>query len=60
MGKIFNILRRTTKILKRIANIVLGIGVMGVLSEGESLLPNLIGLVCFALLIALNKNNDDF
>lgn len=40
--------------IKTIINILLGIGLMCVFSEGDSFVPNLFGLACFALLIAFN------
>ena len=42
------------KTAKLILNIILGCGLMCVFSEGDSLVPNFIGLVCFVLLIAVN------
>lgn len=45
------------KAVKTIINILLGIGLMCVFSEGDSFLPNLFGLACFAMLIAVNAPN---
>ena len=42
------------KAVKIIINIILGCGLMCVFSEGDSFIPNFIGLACFALLIAVN------
>lgn len=46
------------KTLRLIINIILGFGCFMVLNDGDSFLPNFIGLVCFALLIVLNPTGD--
>ena len=49
---------KTFKIIRLIINIILGFGCFLVLNDSESFTPNLIGLACFALLIAINPTGD--
>ena len=52
MAKILEKLRLT-------ASVLLGfIGIPLVLNESDTFLPNIAGLVCYALLIVINKNRE--
>ena len=42
------------KTFKTIINIMLGIGFFAVFNESDTIIPNLIGLACFAALIIIN------
>lgn len=45
--------------LRLAASVLLGfIGIPLVLNESETFLPNIAGLVCYALLIVINKNRE--
>jgi len=46
------------KTLRIIISIILAIGTFAVFNESESFKPNLFGLICFALLIAINVPAD--
>lgn len=54
MKKTLTNLKHFARIL---ANVILSIGLFAVFSEGDSFIPNFIGLACFAGLILINKNN---
>lgn len=47
---------KALNILRWLANAILMVGLFGIFNEGDSFLPNLVGLGCFALLILINKN----
>ena len=49
---------KTIKIIRLVINIILGIGCFGVFNESDSFTPNLIGLVCFLALLAINPLGD--
>lgn len=49
---------RTVKIIRLVINIILAMGCFMVLNESDSFTPNIIGLACFALLIAINPHGD--
>lgn len=49
---------KTFKIIRLIINIILGFGCFLVFNDSESFTPNLIGIACFALLIAINPTGD--
>lgn len=44
--------------LRLAVNILLGFGCMLVFNESDTFTPNLIGIACFALLIAINPTGD--
>ena len=46
------------KTIKVIATVVLGIASLAIFNEGESFMPNLFGLFCLALLVAINVPAD--
>ena len=46
------------KTLRLIISIILAIGTFAVLNESDSFMPNLFGLFCFALLVAINVPAD--
>ena len=45
-------------IIRLTSNVLLGLGCFFVFNEGESIVPNIIGLACAALLILINKDNN--
>lgn len=53
-----NDMGNTLNTVRWCANIVLGLGCWLIVNEGESLVPNLVGLACAALLIVINRDND--
>ena len=46
------------KHFKQLLNLALCVGVVLVFNESDTLLPNLIGLACLALLVGLNGNTN--
>lgn len=51
-------MENTLNTIRWCANIVLGLGCWLIVNEGESLVPNLVGLACAALLVIINRDND--
>ena len=51
---------KTLNIIRWCVNIILGFGCFLVLNENpDDITPNFIGLICIALLIAINKDRGD-
>ena len=48
------------KALRLAINIILAIGCFAVFNEGESLVPNFVGLCCFIALLAINPHGVDW
>lgn len=48
-------MERTLNALRWCANIILGLGCWLIVNEGDSFVPNIIGLACAALLIVINR-----
>ena len=46
------------KTLRLIISIILAIGTFAVFNESDSFTPNFFGLICFALLVAINVPAD--
>lgn len=51
-------MEKTLETLRWCANIILGLGCWLIVNEGESFIPNFIGLACAALLVVINKNKE--
>lgn len=51
-------MKRTFRNIRLAVNILLGCGCLLVFNESSNFKPNLIGLACFALLIAINPTGD--
>lgn len=51
-------MEKTMNALRWCANITLGLGCWLIVNEGKSLVPNLVGLACAALLVIINRDND--
>lgn len=46
---------KTLQVAKWVVNIILGLGCWLIVNEGSSIIPNLVGLACAALLIVINR-----
>ena len=49
---------KTRHIIKTVAKVLLCIGIFTVFNESDSFTPNMVGLGCLALLIVINKDNN--
>lgn len=51
-------MEKTRNALRWCANIILGLGCWLIVNESDTFVPNLVGLACAALLIVINKDNN--